>query len=134
MSARRGSAPRLVAGTAAIAIAALTLAGQALAAAETADAAYVRVDQVGYVASAHKRAYLLAGGSAAGATFAVRDAAGTSVYSAGVGPRTGSWSGRFPNGYRLDFDAVGAPGARRSISRSGASSPSRTRSPRARRS
>jgi endoglucanase len=109
MSARRGSAPMLVAGTAAIAIAALTLAGQALAA-ETADAAYVRVDQVGYVSSAHKRAFLLAGGSAAGATFSVRDASGTTVYSAAVGPRAGSWSARFPNVYRLDFDAVGAPG------------------------
>jgi endoglucanase len=109
MSARRGSAPTLVAATAALVIAALALAGQALAA-DTADAAYVRVDQVGYVASAHKRAFLLAGGSAAGAGFSVRDASGATVYSAPVGPRTGSWSTRFPNVYRLDFDRVATPG------------------------
>jgi hypothetical protein len=94
--------------TAAI-IAVLALAGQALAA-EAADAAFVRVDQVGYVASAHKRAFLLAGGSGAAATFSVRDSSGATVYTAAVGPRTGSWSARFPNVYRLDFDPVVAPG------------------------
>jgi endoglucanase len=114
MSARRGSAPRLAAGMAAAVIAALALAGQALAA-EVADAAFVRVDQVGYVASAHKRAFLLAGGSASSATFSVRDAAGATVYSAAVGPRTGSWSARFPNVYRLDFDPVVAPGTYRIV-------------------
>jgi hypothetical protein len=96
MSARRASGPTLAAGTAAAVIATLALAGQALAA-ESAEAAFVRVDQVGYVASAHKRAFLLAGGSASNATFSVRDAAGATVYSAAVGPRTGSWSARFPN-------------------------------------
>jgi endoglucanase len=109
MSARRAPAPTLVAVTVAAVIAALALAGQALAA-EAAEAAFVRVDQVGYVASAHKGAFLLAGGSAAKATFSVRDAAGATVYSAAVGPRTGSWSTRFPNVYRLDFDPVAAPG------------------------
>ncbi len=109
MSAPRGSAPALAAGMTAAIVAVLVLAGQALAA-DAADAAFVRVDQVGYVASAHKRAFLLAGGSAAAATFSVRDAFGATVYSAAVGPRTGSWSARFPNVYRLDFDAVTAPG------------------------
>jgi hypothetical protein len=73
MSARRGSAPALAAGMTAAIIAALVLAGQVVAA-EAADAAFVRVDEVGYVAAAHKRAFLLAGGSAATATFSVRDA------------------------------------------------------------
>jgi hypothetical protein len=109
MSARRGSAPALAAGMTAAIIAVLALAGQALAA-KAADAAFVRVDQVGYVASAHKRAFLLAGGSGAAATFSVRDASGATVYTAAVGPRTGSWSARFPNVYRLDFDPVVAPG------------------------
>lgn len=115
MSARRRSAPALAAGMAAAIIAVLVLAGQALAA-EAADAAFVRVDQVGYVASAHKRAFLLAGGSAAAATFSVRDTSGATVYSAAVGPRTGSWSALFPNVYRLDFDPVVAPGTTRSRS------------------
>jgi hypothetical protein len=109
MSARRRSAPTLAAGITAVVLAALALAGQALAV-EAADAAYVRVDQVGYVTSAHKRAFLLAGGSAAGAVFSVRNASGAAVYSAAIGPRTGSWSARFPNVYRLDFDAVTVPG------------------------
>jgi endoglucanase len=82
----------------------------AFAAQAVADAAYVRVNQVGYATSAHKRAFLLTGGAAAGATFAVRSASGATVYSAPIGPRTGSWSARLPNVYRLDFDGVTAPG------------------------
>jgi len=78
--------------------------------AAAADAAFVRVNQVGYATSAHKRAFLLTTGDASGASFAVRSGSGTTVYTAPIGPRTGSWSTRFPNVYRLDFDAVAAPG------------------------
>src|SRR5512133_1512595 len=96
--------PKMLAAVAALVVP--MLAAQAAAA----DAAYVRVNQVGYVTSAHKRAFLITGGSPTGSTFAVRNASGATVYSAPVGPRTGSWSARLPNVYRLDFDDVQAPG------------------------
>jgi endoglucanase len=84
--------------------------GVCAAQAAAADAAFVRVNQVGYATSAHKRAFLLTAGDATGASFAVRSASGATVYTAPIGPRTGSWSARFANVYRLDFDAVAAPG------------------------
>jgi len=49
--------------------------------------AYIRVNQVGYSTSASKRAYLMATASEAGATFAVKNSSGTTVYSASVGSR-----------------------------------------------
>ena len=74
--------------------------------ARTADA-YIRVNQVGYVATATKRAYLMAPGSEAGTTFEVKNSAGTVVYSAPVGSKLGTW-GSFQV-YALDFDSVTAP-------------------------
>jgi len=73
-----------------------------------ADSAYIRVNQVGYVTTASKRAYLMARSSEAGATFAVKDARGTTVYSGPVGPSQGKW-GKF-SVYPLDFDPVRAAG------------------------
>jgi len=95
---------------------ALTLAGvtvtlarhQSPARAAT-DTAYVRINQVGYVGTATKRAYLLASGLETGATFAVRSGA-TTVYSAPIGADLGSWSNGYPHVYALDFGAVTAPG------------------------
>jgi endoglucanase len=73
--------------------------------------AFVRVNQVGYPTGASKRAYLMSGVSAAGATFAVKNAAGATVFSAPVGANLGSWSKSYGFVYPLDFDDVNAAGS-----------------------
>ncbi len=72
--------------------------------------AFVRVNQVGYVGTASKRAYLMASGSEAGATFKVKDSQGTTVYSAPIGANLGSWSTAYPFVYALDFGPVSTAG------------------------
>ncbi len=72
--------------------------------------AFVRVNQVGYAATASKRAYLMASGAEAGATFSVKNASGATVYSAPIGANLGSWSNSYPDVYALDFDSVTTPG------------------------
>jgi len=71
--------------------------------------AYIRINQVGYVSGATKRAYLMATGAETGATFAVKNSSGTTVYSASVGSNLGAW-GTFPDVYALDFDSVTTAG------------------------
>jgi endoglucanase len=71
--------------------------------------AFIRVNQVGYPGSATKRAYLMATGAETGATFAVKNSVGTTVYSAPVGASLGAW-GTFGSVYALDFDSVSAAG------------------------
>src|SRR5438132_13718032 len=71
--------------------------------------AYIRVNQVGYVGSASKRAYLMSSAAESGATFAVKNASGTTVFSASVGASVGAW-GSFTSVYALDFDAVSTVG------------------------
>jgi endoglucanase len=71
--------------------------------------AYIRVNQVGYAGSATKRAYLMASGAETGATFAVKNSGGTTVYSASVGTSLGAW-GTFTSVYALDFDSVSTAG------------------------
>jgi len=71
--------------------------------------AFVRVNQLGYPDTA-KRAYLMASTAEAGATFAVVNSAGTTVYTAPIGANLGSWSSGYPDVYALDFDSVTAPG------------------------
>jgi endoglucanase len=92
-------------------LARLALSLVALFAASTAAAqtAWVRVNQVGYPGNALKRAYLMTSTTETGATFKVVNASGTSVFSAGIGAKLGSW-GSFSNVYALDFDAVTTPG------------------------
>ncbi len=72
--------------------------------------AFVRVNQVGYAATVSKRAYLMASGAEAGATFSVKNASGTIVYSASIGANLGSWSNSYPDVYALDFDSVTTAG------------------------
>src|SRR5919197_1630681 len=72
--------------------------------------AFVRVNQVGYPLAASKRAYLMASGPEAGATFIVRNSAGTTVLSGPIGANLGSWSSAYPNVFALDFDSVSAAG------------------------
>ena len=73
--------------------------------------AFVRVNQVGYAATAAKRAYLMASASESGATFAVKNSSGTTVYSAPIGAKLGKWSRNYPDVYALDFDSVTTAGA-----------------------
>src|SRR5260370_42004919 len=70
--------------------------------------AYIRVNQVGYPGSSTKRAYLMASGAETGATFAVKNSSGTTVYSASVGTSLAAW-GTFTRVYALDFDSVSTP-------------------------
>ncbi len=72
--------------------------------------AFVRVNQVGYPLAASKRAYLMASGAEAGASFSVRNASGATVFSGPIGPNLGSWSSAYPNVFALDFDSVSAAG------------------------
>src|SRR4030081_3409822 len=71
--------------------------------------AYIRVNQVGYTSGASKRAYLMASGAETGAIFAVKNSAGTTIYSATVGAKLGAW-GTFTSVYALDFDSVSTAG------------------------
>jgi endoglucanase len=73
--------------------------------------AFVRVNQVGYAATASKRAYLMASGAEAGTTFSVKNASGATVYSAPIGANLGSWSNSYPDVYALDFDSVTTAGS-----------------------
>jgi endoglucanase len=86
------------------------LQAQGAPAAPTPPSAHVRVNQVGYVSSVAKRAYLMASAAESGATFSVVNSSGTTVYSAPIGANLGSWSSAFPNVYALDFGAVVAAG------------------------
>jgi endoglucanase len=68
--------------------------------------AFVRVNQVGYVAGASKRAYLMASSAETGATFVIKNASGSAVFGpAAIGANLGSWSNSYPNVYALDFDS-----------------------------
>ena len=71
--------------------------------------AYIRINQVGYIGSSTKRAYLMATASESGATFAVKNSSGATVYSAAVGTSLGAW-GTFSSVYALDFDSVTTAG------------------------
>ena len=69
--------------------------------------AFVRVNQVGYVSGASKRAYLMASGAEMGATFSVKNSSGATVFGpAAVGVNLGSWSSSFPDVFALDFDSL----------------------------
>ncbi len=74
-----------------------------------ATSAFIRVNQVGYASSTTKRAYLMSSAAETGATFAVKNSSGTTVYSASVGTSLGAW-GTFSSVYALDFDSVATAG------------------------
>src|SRR5215470_5061605 len=76
-----------------------------------AGAAFVRVNQIGYAtASQAKRAYLMASTAETGARFSVKNASGTTVYTASIGPNLGKWSASYPDVYALDFPSVTTAG------------------------
>ena len=73
-------------------------------------AAFVRVNQVGYPATATKRAYLMSSASQAGSAFSVRNASGAVVYTGTVGASLGTWSSTYKYVQPLDFDALATTG------------------------
>src|SRR2546423_13764011 len=71
----------------------------------SAQSAFVRVNQVGYVSGGAKRAYLMASAAETGATFIIKNSGGTTVFGpAAIGANLGSWSTSYPDVYALDFD------------------------------
>jgi endoglucanase len=90
-------------------VAATALTAVASTARAATGTAFVRVNQVGYPGAA-KRAYLMASAAETGATFAVRNSAGSTVFSAPIGTNLGSWSSAYPDVYALDFDSVSTAG------------------------
>jgi endoglucanase len=103
------SAPRRSTLAAGLVLAAALTAALTVPASAATDA-FVRVNQVGYPASSAKRAYLMSGVAETGATFAVRNGAGATVFSAPIGQSLGSWSTAYPFVYALDFGAVTTSG------------------------
>jgi endoglucanase len=93
-----------------LAIAMLVMASNQLFTVAQSGSAFVRVNQLGYVAGAAKRAYLMASGAESSASFQVHSGSGV-VYAAPVGPNLGAWSTAYPFVYALDFDAVTASGS-----------------------
>src|SRR6266568_2564783 len=73
-------------------------------------AAFVRVNQVGYPANGSKPPYLMPSGGETGATFAVKNSRGTTLFSGPIGGNLGSWSTSYPDVYALDFPTVTAAG------------------------
>jgi endoglucanase len=73
--------------------------------------AFVRVNQVGYVAGDSKRAYMMASASESGATFSLKNSGGTTVFGpAAIGAKLGSWSNSYPDVYALDFESFATAG------------------------
>ena len=85
-------------------------AASSTAAAATGSGAYVRVDQVGYAATAPKRAYLMMRVPAAGAKFTVSRGGAVVAGPLPVGASLGSWNRRYRHVYALDFDQLSDPG------------------------
>jgi endoglucanase len=75
-----------------------------------AQSAFIRVNQLGYPAGNSKRAYLMSSGVETGATFSVKNSSGSTVYTAAIGSKLGSWSRTYANVYALDFSTVTATG------------------------
>jgi endoglucanase len=74
------------------------------------DAVVVRVNQVGYPASATKRAYVMSTASEAGVAFSVKNASGAVVYTGTVGASLGAWSNAYGFVQPVDFDAITTAG------------------------
>ena len=96
-------APRRAVLTFALALAMIVM-GMTVPSAAAPASAFVRVNQVGYPDDSVKRAYLMSSTAETGATFAVKNAGGTTLFSGPIGQALGSWSNAYPFVYALDFD------------------------------
>src|SRR5437660_7879077 len=82
-----------------------------LSIAASAQSAFVRVNQVGYVSGGAKRAYLMASAAETGATFMIKYPGGTPVFGpAALAAKLGSWSTGYPDVYAVDFDSFDSAG------------------------
>ena len=97
--------------TAALGASAVSGTTAASGASAAATDAFVRVDQVGYAASAPKRAYLMARVPAGGATFTVSRDGVVAVGPLPIGAPRGAWNRRYRYVYALDFDRLTHAGA-----------------------
>ena len=97
------------------AVAAALSAGVAIAVLPTsafaATTGQLRVDQVGYLPTDTKIAYLMASGSVSGEKYQVLNTSGTAVATGTVSSTSrGSWNSKFPDVYPIDFSSVTASG------------------------
>src|SRR4030095_1243198 len=83
----------------------------AAGAAPAPNAAFVRVNQVGYPSSASKRAYLMSTAAETGAMFSVTNQGAAPALTAHLGAPLGKWSNSNSNVYALDFTSVTAAGS-----------------------
>jgi len=102
---RRAAVALVFAGTAAIAA-----AGSVPQAGSAVSSAFVRVNQVGYPATASKRAYLMSSVDQTGATFSLEKASGVTVFTGPIGANLGAWNRTYSFVHPLDFDGVSAAG------------------------
>src|SRR5579863_1868321 len=80
-------------------------------AAHAAVTGFVRVDQVGFLSTETKQAYLMTSGSVSGATFSVVDSSGSTVQTGNVGSASrGSWNSSYPDVYPIDFSGLTTSG------------------------
>src|SRR5262245_37312923 len=77
--------------------------------------AFVRVDEVGYLPNAAKKAVLMASVAETGAAFKVVDSKNLAHYSAAIGKTLGSWNAGFAYLYQLDFSALTTVGTFRIV-------------------
>src|SRR5262252_7325772 len=111
LSGQAGGAAKLRAGAIVLTGALVSVGLTATPARAATATAFVRVNQIGYAtASQAKRAYLMASTAETGATFSVKNASGTTVYSNSIGANLGKWSASYPDVYALDFSSVSAAG------------------------
>jgi hypothetical protein len=86
------------------------------AASATGTHALLRVDQVGYLPSDPKIAYLMTSAAVSGETYKVVDGSGSTVASGQVtGSSRGSWNSAYSDVYPIDFAIVSTPGSYRVV-------------------
>jgi len=71
--------------------------------------AFIRLNQVGYPATAKKQAFVMASTALSGATYTVTNGS-TTVLSGSLGTSVGSWSTAYPDVYSIDFSSVTGTG------------------------
>jgi len=71
--------------------------------------AFIRVNQVGYPATARKQAFVMASAALSGGTYAVSNGS-SNVLTGSLGASVGSWSTSYPDVYSIDFSSVTATG------------------------
>jgi endoglucanase len=118
VSSRTAALPLVAAGSLVAALLAVATPAAQAQAAQAAQAAHasgprpqVRVDQVGYLPSDAKHAYLMAGGAVRHATWKAVDAHGDVAASGSVGTANrGAWSAGYPDVYDITFSSLTTKG------------------------